>query len=99
MIFTIFRSCDAIIHLLKGNIGTGILAMPDAIKNSGLLVGSILLVIMSFFCVTCMHMLVENSNILCQRTKNRSLDYAEAAALSFSTSGSTRLAGLAKHVR
>lgn len=92
-------SCDAIIHLLKGNIGTGILAMPDAIKNSGLLVGSILLVIMSFFCVTCMHMLVENSNILCQRTKNRSLDYAKAAELSFSTSGSTRLAGLAKPAR
>ena len=87
MIFTIFRSCDAIIHLLKGNIGTGILAMPDAIKNSGLLVGSILLVIMSFFCVTCMHMLVENSNILCQRTKNRSKDreslrlFAESKAL------------------
>ena len=32
---------DTIIHMLKGNLGTGILAMPDAIKNSGLLVGNI----------------------------------------------------------
>ena len=34
-----FRGLDTIIHLIKGNVGTGILAMPDAIKNSGLLVG------------------------------------------------------------
>ena len=27
--------------MLKGNIGTGILAMPDAIKNSGLIVGNV----------------------------------------------------------
>ena len=32
---------DTIIHLLKGNVGTGILAMPDAIKNSGLIVGNV----------------------------------------------------------
>jgi len=92
-------SCDAIIHLLKGNIGTGILAMPDAIKNSGLLVGSILLVFMSFFCISCMHMLVNASNKLCKRTKNKSLDYAKVAELSFSTSGSTRLAALSKYAR
>ena len=32
---------DTIFHLLKGFIGTGVLAMPDAIKNSGLIFGNI----------------------------------------------------------
>ena len=32
---------DTIIHMLKGNLGPGILALPDAIKNSGLLVGNV----------------------------------------------------------
>ena len=32
---------DTFIHLLKGFIGTGILAMPDAIKNSGLVAGTV----------------------------------------------------------
>lgn len=39
---------DTLIHLLKGNIGTGILAMPDAFKNAGLLFGKLM---ESFFSV------------------------------------------------
>ena len=61
--------------------------MPDAIKNSGLLVGSIGLVFMSVLCVTCMHMLVDCANTLCQRTKMKSLDYSRVAETAFSTHG------------
>lgn len=80
-------ACDAIVHLLKGNIGTGILAMPDAIKNSGLWVGTVGLIFMSVLCVTCMHMLVNCANILCRRTKSKSLDYSQVAETAFATSG------------
>ena len=52
---------EVIIHMLKGNIGTGILAMPDAIKNSGIVVGNLGLVVMGVICVHCMHLLVINS--------------------------------------
>jgi proton-coupled amino acid transporter len=46
------------IHLLKGNIGTGILAMPDAFKNAGLIVGTVGTLLMGIICTHCMHMLV-----------------------------------------
>ena len=69
--------------MLKGNIGTGILAMPDAIKNSGLLVGNVGLVIMSVICVHCMHMLVGNAHELSRREGKRSMSYPEVAKSAF----------------
>jgi len=79
-------NCDTIIHLLKGNIGTGILAMPDAIKNSGLIVGNVGLILMAVICIHGMHMLVQLSHELCRRTGLSSLGYSDVAEASFSTS-------------
>ena len=90
---------DTIIHMLKGNIGTGILAMPDAIKNSGLLVGNLGLVIMAFICVHCMHLLVGNSQELCRRTKLPFLSYSDVAETCFATSEYSRLRRVASKAR
>jgi proton-coupled amino acid transporter len=46
------------IHLLNGNIAPGILAMPDAFKNAGLVVGTIGTPLMGIICTHCMHVLV-----------------------------------------
>eukprot|EP00092_Neocalanus_flemingeri_P041479 GFUD01045165.1.p1 GENE.GFUD01045165.1~~GFUD01045165.1.p1 ORF type:complete len:473 (-),score=99.36 GFUD01045165.1:322-1740(-) len=82
---------ETIIHMLKGNIGTGILAMPDAIKNSGLLVGNLGLVLMATICVHCMHMLVNSSQELCKRTNVQFLSYSDVASTCFATSSSPRI--------
>ena len=90
---------DTIIHMLKGNIGTGILAMPDAIKNSGLLVGNIGLVVMATICIHCMHILVNTSQELCKRTNRPFLTYSDVAEACFATSRSSRLRSFSSTAR
>ena len=79
ILFLRYRNCDTIIHLLKGNIGTGILAMPDALKNSGIWFGTVGLVILSVFCVSCMHLLVLSAHKLCRKTGRPFMSYSEVA--------------------
>jgi len=76
---------DTLMHILKANIGTGILAMPDAIKNSGLTVGTIGLVIIAILCTHCMHIVVKCSRHLCIRSNLVTLDYASCSEVAFAT--------------
>ncbi|XP_068632396.1 proton-coupled amino acid transporter-like protein pathetic [Battus philenor] len=74
---------DTMIHLLKGNIGTGILAMPDAFKNAGLFFGVFGTLIMGAICTHCMHILVQCSNELCVRNQRPAMSFAEVVEEAF----------------
>ncbi|XP_014208816.1 proton-coupled amino acid transporter-like protein pathetic [Copidosoma floridanum] len=70
-------------HLIKSSLGTGILAMPFAIRNGGLLVGGIGTVLIGILCSHCVHILVKSSHVLCRKTKTPSMSYADTAAAAF----------------
>ncbi|KAL7740925.1 hypothetical protein ACLKA6_014085 [Drosophila palustris] len=91
---------DTLVHLLKGNIGTGILAMPEAFKNAGLYVGLFGTLLMGAICTHCMHMLVNCSHELCRRLQQPSLNFSEVAFCSFETGplGLRRYSHLARRV-
>jgi len=36
MIMSVHRNTQALMHLMKGNVGTGIMALPSAFKYGGL---------------------------------------------------------------
>lgn len=92
---------DTMIHLLKGNIGTGILAMPDAFRNAGLAVGFFGTLAMGAICTHCMHILVKCSHELCRRTQKPSLGFSEVIESAFQTGPEPlqKYAPLVKYVR
>lgn len=51
-------------HMFKGNIGSGLYAMGDAIRNAGLILGPPVVIILGVICVHCQHLLVSNFKYL-----------------------------------
>ncbi|GAB1603777.1 proton-coupled amino acid transporter 1-like isoform X1 [Argonauta hians] len=68
---------SSLMNFLKGNIGTGLLALPSAFKLSGIWVGIGGIMFLGAIATHCMHILVNCSHKLCQRTSSVTLDYPD----------------------
>ncbi|CAG5130944.1 unnamed protein product, partial [Candidula unifasciata] len=76
---------QTLMHLIKGNIGTGILALPIAVKHAGLWTGLIGIICIGIIAVHCMHILINSSHILSRRTGRFALDYADVIEICLKT--------------
>lgn len=74
---------DTLFHLLKGSLGTGILAMPMAFANAGYIVGLVGTVIIGLLCTYCMKLLIGAEYELCKRKRVPSLTYPATAEAAF----------------
>lgn len=86
---------QTLIHMIKGSMGTGILAMPYAFSNAGYLIGIFGTLLIGFICTYTVHMLVSSAYELCKRHKKPSMTYPEATEAAIA-GGPVPFRGLAK---
>ncbi|XP_023568862.1 proton-coupled amino acid transporter 3 [Octodon degus] len=73
---------QTLIHLLKCNVGTGLLGLPLAVKNAGLLVGPVSLLAIGILTVHCMVILLNCAQHLTQRLQKTFVNYGETTMYS-----------------
>ncbi|KAK3923365.1 Proton-coupled amino acid transporter-like protein [Frankliniella fusca] len=88
---------DTLFHLLKGCIGTGILAMPEAFKFAGYVVGFVGTAIIGFICTLAVHMLIDAEYELSKRRRVPTLSYPQAGRAALED-GPPKLRWLSKYM-
>ncbi|XP_054738582.1 proton-coupled amino acid transporter-like protein CG1139 [Anastrepha obliqua] len=73
----------AFIHLLKGSLGFGLLAMPMAFSNGGMLFSWIATLVVGILCTHCVHILVKTSQDICKTNKIPALSFSETTEMVF----------------
>lgn len=75
---------DTILHLFRGNIGSGLLAMGDAFKNGGIVFATITTAVLGILCVHAQHLLLNCSDEMHQFTRTeRAPGFAQTVYLVF----------------
>ena len=74
-----FSYAETMLHLVKGSLGTGILAMPKAFYHAGYVVGIIATIIIGLLCIYCMRILVRSEYELCKRKRVPAMTYPATA--------------------
>ncbi|KAM9252875.1 proton-coupled amino acid transporter 2 [Dugong dugon] len=82
---------QTLVHLVKGNMGTGILGLPLAIKNAGILMGPLSVLAMGFVACHCMHILVRCARHFCHRLNKPFMDYGDTVMHGLESSPSSWL--------
>jgi len=85
---TTISNTETIIHLLKGNIGIGVLTMPIAMSDAGWLGGVVGMIGVAIITIHCMHTLVISAQKMVNKRKDvQFLDYADTAEAAFLDAG------------
>lgn len=76
---------QSLMHMVKGNLGTGILAMPASFAHAGLVNSIIGLPILCLIATYCVHILIKSSQQLENKSIGSNFKYASLAEHSFKT--------------
>ena len=88
---------QSLMHMVKGNLGAGILAMPASFAHTGLLCGMLGLPLLCLICLYGCQVLVRSSQILERKYKNFEVNYYNVARKSFEL-GPTWLRGYSQSI-
>ena len=87
-----------LMHILKANIGIGLLSMPNAMQDAGYVLGPTVLILMGLVATHCMTLLVTCSRHLCKQLQLPALGYADVAELAVTYKFKKRYLGLVARI-